>query len=243
MLRSLSFLVALVGMAIPALADPYTTIISETAAARHGLARPWIGQLQVDRSSARLRYLVLYEGVLYAQSDRAMVHAIDAETGATLWYRQVGRPDHPSLTPGAGGDLLAVVNGSRLYVLNRFNGDLLLEKELSGAPGAGPALSTRRAYVPMLSGMLVAYRIEPVTDPLKELGRVPPNLLGEENAEAQEERRTDIRLNTEYTRPLATQSYGRATVQPIVTTDTNVEEFVTWPHRTRVPLYGFGRST
>ena len=112
-------------------------LIPETTAAQHGLTRPWFTQVELDQGQGRLRDLVLYEGTLYAQTDKAVVHAIDAETGKTLWWKQVGLPQHPSMTPGAGRDLLAVVNGSRLYVLNRFNGDLLYEKELSGSPGGG----------------------------------------------------------------------------------------------------------
>ena len=38
--------------------------------------------------------------------------------------------------------MLAVVNGSRLYVVNRFNGDLLYEKTCKYPPGAGAALSS-----------------------------------------------------------------------------------------------------
>ena len=215
--------------ALPAEAGPRNTIISETQAARHGLARPWIAQLQVDRSRARLRYLALYEGALYAQSDRAMVHAIDAETGQTLWARQIGRPDHPSLQPGVNDDLLAVVNGSRLYVVNRYNGDLLLERELPGAPGAGPALSRRRAYVPMLNGMMVAFPVEPLTDPLRELGRLPAGLTEDELEELRAERREDIRVNQEAGPPLSARAYGRTAVQPLVTTQSDVEEYVTWP--------------
>ncbi len=215
--------------ALPTTANSSEAIIFQSAAARHGLARPWIAQLQVDRTRARLRYLLLYEGVLYAQSDRAMVHAIDAETGATLWARQIGRPNHPSLEPGASGDLLAVVNGSRLYVVNRYNGDLLLERELIGAPGAGPALSPRRAYVPMLQGLLVAYGVEPLTDPMRELGRVPETLTDEDRERLEAERRRDIRINQEFIRPLAVQSYGRTTIQPLVTTQTDHEEYITWP--------------
>ncbi len=221
--------VAVTLAALPAEAVTRNTILSEAQAARHGLARPWIAQLQVDRSRARLRYLVLYEGVLYAQSDRAMVHAVDAETGQTLWARQIGRPDHPSLQPGVNDDLLALVNGSRLYVVNRYNGDLLLERELPGAPGAGPALSRRRAYVPMLSGMMVAYRVEPLTDPLRELGRIPEGLTEDKAEELQAERREDIRLNQEAGSTLSAQAYGRTAVQPLVTTQSDVEEYVTWP--------------
>ena len=145
-------------------------LIPETTAAQHGLTRPWFTQVELDQGRGRLRDLVLYEGILYAQTDKAVVHAIDAETGKTLWWKQVGRPQHPSMTPGAGRDLLAVINGSRLYVLNRFNGDLLYEKELGGSPGAGPALSAKRVYVPLATGLIVAYRLDPPTDPAARSG-------------------------------------------------------------------------
>jgi hypothetical protein len=204
-------------------------LIPQTTAARHGLKRPWFTQIQMDRSRARVSHVVLHEGTLYVQTDRAMIHAIDAETGATLWAKQVGRPDHPSVTPAAGRDLLAVVNGSRLYVCNRYNGDLLYEIQLDGVPGAGPCISRLRAYVPMIGGMLVAYRLEALTDPLKELGKVNENPTAEEIAAEEEDRRENLRLRQEFIRPLLCQSVGRALVQPLVTRQTEAEEFVVWP--------------
>ena len=111
-----------------------TEIIPQDLAARHGLTRAWFTQVEMDTSRSRLEHLVLYDGILYAQTDRAIVHAIDAETGATLWVKQIGRPGHPSMTLGVGHNLLAVVNGSRLYVANRFNGKILLETDIDGAP-------------------------------------------------------------------------------------------------------------
>ena len=119
-------------------------IITDNLAARHGLTRAWMTQVEMDVARSRLKDLVLYDGILYAQTDRAMVHAIDAETGATLWAKQIGRPEHPSMTPGVGHDLLAIINGSRLYVANRFDGKILLETDIDGAPGAGPAVSDQR---------------------------------------------------------------------------------------------------
>ena len=82
--------------------------------------------------------MLLYEGVLYVQTSSAMLHAIDAETGKTLWSKQIGQPKHPSMPPDAKGDLLATINGSRLYVLNRFTGEFLCEKEIRTRPAAVP---------------------------------------------------------------------------------------------------------
>ncbi|MGA2030990.1 MAG: PQQ-binding-like beta-propeller repeat protein [Thermoguttaceae bacterium] len=205
--------------------------IAETTAQQHGLTRPWFSQVQMDRARSRVHDLILHDGILYVQTDRAMIHAIDAETGRSLWARMIGRPEHPSMTPGIGDDLMAVVNGSRLYVVNRYTGDLLYETEVEGAPGAGPAVSRKRAYVPMVNGMIMAYRIEPLTDPLKELGKLgkpEAEMTEEEKKAAEEERRQDIRVRQDYVPPMACHSAGRALVQPVVTMQNADEEFAAW---------------
>ena len=66
------------------------------------------------------------------------------------------QPPQPPLE--ARGDLVAVVNGSRLYVLNRANGDLLYQRQIQDAPGSGPAPNSKRAFVPMVTGMMTAYQ-------------------------------------------------------------------------------------
>ena len=204
-------------------------LLTEPEAARHGLVRPWITQMGFDSARGRLCDLILYEGTLYAQTDRATIHAIDAETGKMLWSKQVGRPNHPSLTPSASHDFLAVVNGSRLYVVNRLNGDLLYEREVEGAPGAGAALSAKRAYVPMVDGMVVAYRLEPEVNAKVESAKAKEEVATDEAPQSEADRRQETRLRQEATPPLFCRSYGRALVQPLVTRETAEEEYVTWP--------------
>jgi outer membrane biosynthesis protein TonB len=231
-MRPLVFVLALGGLLVPAgrlLAVHDGEILSDTWAARYGLTRPWVAQVQMDRGRGRVRDVILYGGTLYVQTSRAMIHAIDAETGQTLWAKQVGRPEYPSLTPNAFHDLLATVNGSRLYVVNRYNGDVLYETQIQGAPGAGPALSSKRCYVPTVVGMMLAYRVEPLTDPLAELGRIEKKEPTAEEKKAQEEeRRQNIRVNQDYVPPFATRSVGRVLVPPLVTLQNRDEEFSTW---------------
>jgi len=204
-------------------------LISEPAASRHGLTRPWFSQVTVDQGRARVQDVIYHGGVLYVQTTQATVHALDAESGQTLWTRQVGRPGHPSMPMGVGRDLLGVVNGSRLYVVNRYNGELLHESQINGAPGAGPAISEKRAYVPLANGLIMAYRLEPMTDPLKELGKAPKDLTDEQKALAEKERRENIRLRQDYIPPLACQGQGRTAVPVLVTYEDEHEELVAWP--------------
>lgn len=214
-----------------ATAEILSPIIPETTAARHGLTRAWMVQVRVDRSRGRVTHLLLDRGTLFVQTDRAVVQALDAETGQTLWTSQIGRRDHPSLAAGANDNLLAVVNGAYLYVVNRHSGKLLWKNEIDGAPGAGPALSSIRAYVPLANGRVLAYRLAPVVDPLAELGRVrkEAGLTAEERAAREEERRQQHLIHQEFIPPLVCQSFGRLLVQPLVTKQNDNEEYVTWP--------------
>ena len=210
-------------------------IITEAMAQRYGLTRMWVTQAQVNRGQGRLQAVVFYDGVLYAQSNRATLEAIDAETGQKLWSKMIGQPNHPSLPPGACRDLVATINGSTLFVMNRYTGDILYQTLVNGAPGGGPALSSKRAYVPMVNGMVLAYRLEPITDAAKELGKIDPHaadMSDDEKKEAakkaEEERRENIRIRQDYIPPLACNSSGRALVPPVVTTQNRDEEFVAW---------------
>lgn len=97
---------------------------------------------------------------LLVQTDRAMLHAIDGETGRTLWAQRIGNPDYPSTEPAANDEYVAVLNGSTLYIIERASGKLLWDKRVGGAPGAGPALSGNRVFVPMATGELESYLID-----------------------------------------------------------------------------------
>jgi outer membrane protein assembly factor BamB len=204
-------------------------LIPEETAARHGLARPWFAQVELDNTRAGLRSVILYEGVLYVQTNTATIHAIDAETGKTLWSKQIGSPGHPSMPPDAKGDMLVVVNGSRLYVTNRFNGNLLYEKKCKYPPGAGAAVSSKRAYVPSVEGLLGAYQVEAADTATKKLGKAESELTLPAKSQSETERRQGVRVKQASPAPVFCQSFGRALVQPLVTRDDMSGEYVVWP--------------
>ena len=229
-------------------------IVPEPAAERHGLTRAWFTQIQMDRSRGRVAHVVLDRGTLFVQTDQAVLHAIDAETGRTLWAVEVGRKGHPSMAPAANSEFVAVVNGSYLYIVNRLNGKQLWQAAVDGAPGAGPALSEQRAYVATVSAQVLSYRLTKEKDPREALRKAQaergieteptleaePALEAEPTSEAaaiseeqqevlEAERQESLRLRQEYAPPLVCQSTGRSFVQPLVTREHPGEEFVAWP--------------
>jgi outer membrane protein assembly factor BamB len=183
-------------------------------------------QTNIDRGKSRVLDLNLFEGVLYSISDSAMVQAVDAETGAVLWAKQIGRADHPSMPLGVGGDMLAVVNGSRLYVANRHTGDILYEHNVDGAPGGGPGVNDRRVYVPMTTGMIAAYRVDLVSDTVKEDSFGKPSTADSASSDRSEQK---LRVEPGTARALFFQSKGRTLVQPLMMRYSKDEEYASWP--------------
>ena len=225
------FALAMIGVLSPSdqlLAEYRSEIISEAVATRHGLARGWHAQIRLDRGRGRVRHVVLDQGTLLVQTDQAILQALDAETGQTLWAVQVGQRNHPSLAPSANGEVVAAINGSTLYVVSRFTGKLLWKSQIDGAPGAGAELSDQRAYVALTDGQVLAYRLEqrPSRSEDVELGE---DAAAEDVEAVEQKRREDYRLEQEYTRPLVCQSWGRSLVQPLVTRQNAGEEVVAWP--------------
>lgn len=203
-------------------------IIPVQVAAQRGLKRAWLTQVQMDTTRARVAHVLLNNGTLFVQTDKAILHAFNAETGQTLWAEEVGDRRHPSLAPAANDNLVAVINGSRLYVLNRFYGKLLWQTQIDGAPGAGPAMSSQRVYVPITSGIVYSYRLTPEQRSLQDLGKPASAKTPEQQAAEQTERRQAMRLDQALVPPLVCQSTGRTLVQPIVTRQNPGEEYLAW---------------
>ncbi len=234
MLRSVMHLVLISGVAIgfaaQSSAQSRSQLIPEERAAQFGLTRAWFTQAKFDAATSRASYATLHEGTLFVQSDRAAVQAVDAVTGKMLWVQQVGRPNHPTMPVGVSRDFVVLLNGSRLFVLNRVNGEVLLDVPAAGVPAAGPAVSDRRAYVPMLDGLIVAHRLEPLTESPGEFVRTRAEAeMAEANkAQQAQQRREDMRLRQDGLRPLRTYSVGRPYVAPVVLRQTPYDEYVGW---------------
>ena len=99
---------------------------------------------------------------IIATTTRGVVHSIDAESGRLLWKTPVGNSTYPTTAAAANDKWVAVVNGQRLYMLQTSDGSIVAERRFStSVPSANPALTGDTAFVPMLSGQLIAYGFGP----------------------------------------------------------------------------------
>jgi outer membrane protein assembly factor BamB len=140
-------------------------LISQTVAAQHGLTRAWATQVEFDAERGRLTHLSLHAGMLFAVTNRATVQAFDPETGRTVWATKVGRPEYPTTAATSNERYVALCNGSTVYVLDRKDGGVLLERRTEVSPSAGPVINNEWVYVPTLDGSLEGYSTTSKTKP------------------------------------------------------------------------------
>ncbi len=136
-------------------------LISPSAAGRVGLTRAWYAQIGALRATGPIAHINLDGGTLLVQSTSGLLTALHPETGRTLWATQVGPPNRLSSEPAANEENVVVLNGSVLYVLDHKTGKILFERKLRAAPGAGPGVSETHAFVPMVSGVVEGYTLDP----------------------------------------------------------------------------------
>ena len=134
-------------------------LIDQTAARRHGLERSWFTHLHVGGGRSPIVDIKFDAGTLFVQTGIATTHAIDGETGRTLWVADVGSPSHPSLPLGVSERHVALLNGTMLYVLDRVTGQVLFTRSIRGVPIMGAALSEEAVFVPTTAGQVETYSI------------------------------------------------------------------------------------
>ncbi|QDS97356.1 Serine/threonine-protein kinase AfsK [Adhaeretor mobilis] len=132
-------------------------LIPRPAASQVGLERAWFAQIGTDPARSEVTAWTLHDDCLFGVTDSGTAFALDANTGARLWVRQVGKQGYRAFGPGANSRFVAIVSGAKLYLLNRDDGRLMWSRDLGSAPGAGPAITEDYAFVVMLTGRVEGY--------------------------------------------------------------------------------------
>ena len=97
---------------------------------------------------------------IYTLTSNGVVKAIDADSGQTRWSTQVGDQRFPSIGLGSSDELVAVINGSHLYVLEAATGKILWDRKCRYAVGSSPAVADDKIFVPLINGRLESFVIE-----------------------------------------------------------------------------------
>ena len=150
----LATLVVLAGSMTVACQAAAAPLVSESAASQAGLTRAWFGQVALDVSRHQVAGVELASGRLFVLSDAGQLQAFDAETGQSLWTERLGNVSQISYGPAAKGDLVAMINGTTLYLLDSATGNEKGRYKFRSAPSAAPAISDDYVFVPLVNGRL-----------------------------------------------------------------------------------------
>ena len=217
-------------------------LISHSQAESHGLTRAWFTQARLDPGRGRVSHVTFVEksdgeksenhpDTLFLQTDRAGLHVIDAETGQTLWVRTVGQPAHPSLPLGVNEQMVAVVNGTKLYILKRQDGKTIWTGPVSGVPMAGVAMSKRHVFVPTISGRVIGYLLEKIIEEpvLPDMAKDKAAGEGSANGKKTGSREPEsLRLKQGSLPELTCGSSGAVNSQPLIMRDDDLGMYIAW---------------
>lgn len=137
---------------------------TEPALNRQGLTRRWWAQTTINSRRDKVLYLTVDENTLFVQTSAGVISAFDSETGKHLWSRSVGKPDRAVFRATLNDDLLFVVNGLKLYAVQKATGGILWEITLPGQPSSSPAADSQRVYIGFLDGSLYAFDLTTIRE-------------------------------------------------------------------------------
>lgn len=135
-------------------------LTSTNQADRYGLQRAWFSHVSVNANRSYVVEWKLYNDRLYALTSAGVLQAMDAETGATVWTKSIGRPDGSFPGLGANDNYVGVISGTTLHLLDPEEGHLRVSHYLEGAPAAAPVMSKRYVFVAMSNGKVEAFSLD-----------------------------------------------------------------------------------
>lgn len=96
-------------------------------------------------------------GLIFAQTNRANLHAYDAETGQYLWTANLGAPTFDARPIGINSSLVFITNLKDLSALDRQTGREAWKIRLEDVPSSVPAADEDRVVVGLASGKLQGF--------------------------------------------------------------------------------------
>jgi outer membrane protein assembly factor BamB len=138
---------------------PVDLIPTRTALERLGLERQWFGVIPLVESE-RLMRISMSGDRLFAQTDYAMVHAFDSESGRLLWSAQVG--ERTGFARGVTSNSFAVfvTNANIVHALEKQTGRPIWKQNLNTIPTSPPACDENHVAVGLTSGRVIAFNLK-----------------------------------------------------------------------------------
>ena len=138
---------------------PVDLVPTRTALERLGLERQWFAVIPLVETE-RVMKIAFTGDLVFVQTDYAIVHAIDAESGRMLWSAQVG--ERTGFARGVASNSYAVylTNANMFHALDKKTGRPIWRHNLGTIPTSSPACDEDVAMVGLTSGIIVTLKVK-----------------------------------------------------------------------------------
>jgi len=133
-------------------------IPTRTALGRVGLERHWMAVVPMEPTE-KLIEISMADNLVFAQTDAAMFHTFDAETGRRLWSTHLKYPAADVFPASANSRMVFVSNSNYLYALDRSTGRTVWTENLMTLPSSPTACDEERVMVGLSTGLLRAFSL------------------------------------------------------------------------------------
>ena len=128
---------------------------------RHGMTRRWYTQVSTLRLREKILSLKQVEDLLFAASDKGLIHCLDAETGKILWTQSISDTPGEVFPPAVTKNFVYVCSNTHTSKLDRKTGQILLTIALPSAVTSGPGSNDDFLYVQTVNDHMYAYAMKP----------------------------------------------------------------------------------
>jgi outer membrane protein assembly factor BamB len=140
---------------------PRDLVPKRSALERLGLERQWFGVIPLVETE-RLMKITLAGDLMFAQTDYAIVHAFDAESGRLLWSAQLGERTGFARGVTANSYAVYLTNANYLHALDKKTGRKIWQHNLGSIPTSTPACNDELLMLGMTTGKLSTFRLKQI---------------------------------------------------------------------------------
>jgi len=127
---------------------------------RLNLSLAWRAYVPLDNRGDGINVAQLIDHHLYVQTRTNRLVVLHAVTGEEVWRTTLPKRNLPSFPLAVNKDLVMVVNGPTLYMLERSNGKLKHSVELPSTAAAGLAADIRQCFIVLSSNRVVSVGLQ-----------------------------------------------------------------------------------
>jgi len=155
---------------------PRDIIPTRTSLSRLGLERQWMTSIPLS-ATERVLEISRSEDLFFVQTDDAMLHVYEAETGRHRWSAKIGDRAAAARPVSANSFAVFATNANILSALDRGTGRFIWRVNLGTLPSSGTSCDEERLLVGLSTGMINCYDLKEAQDKGPEKIRDKPSLL------------------------------------------------------------------